>query len=126
VKGFGRRPLRGRSLRVLGPAFESPPRRKPRVGRGADWSGATYGDLKVADEALVRLRGLATGIVRGGNEDDELFCGGCCEARACARRLEKDWRACEDVAFLPRRAAGDEGDRHCEAGCAATVMSCRS
>ena len=33
VKGFGRRPLVGTVVRVLGPAFESPPRRKPRVGR---------------------------------------------------------------------------------------------
>ena len=35
MKGFGRRPLVGRSCRERGPAFESLPRRKPRAGRGA-------------------------------------------------------------------------------------------
>src|SRR5271157_5007712 len=34
VKGFGRRPLaRADRLARLGPAFESPPRKKPRFGR---------------------------------------------------------------------------------------------
>ena len=37
----------GTVVRVAGAAFESLPRRKPRVGRGAVWSGATYGDVRV-------------------------------------------------------------------------------
>src|SRR5271165_5833799 len=34
-------------VRGLGPAFESLPRRNPRAGRGAAWSGAIYGDLRI-------------------------------------------------------------------------------
>ncbi len=49
VKGFGCRPLAGTVVRAVGPAFESLPRRKPRVGRDAVGSGATYGDLGIAD-----------------------------------------------------------------------------
>ena len=76
-----------------------------------------------AGEAPVGLRGLA---VRGGNEGDELICGGFCERRTQARRSERDWRCCAGSGFLLRRAARGEGKRRCEAGSAATVMRCRS
>ncbi len=47
----------GTVVRVVGPAFESLPRRKPRAGRGAVWSGATYGDFRIADGWCVSGRG---------------------------------------------------------------------
>ena len=39
---------------VLGPAFESLPRRKPRVGRDAVWSGAAYGDFRIGTARVCR------------------------------------------------------------------------
>jgi hypothetical protein len=56
-------------------------RSKACHGRNRGWDrgclvGCGYGDFGVADEALVGLRELVAGIVRGGNEDDELFWGG--------------------------------------------------
>ena len=46
------------------------------------------------------------------------------EALRVGRR--RDWRPRADIALVFRRAAGGGGDRRCEAGCAATVMRCRS
>ena len=54
-----------------GPASESLVRRKPRGGRGAVWLGASYGDLRVADGSLVRLRGPEAAILIDGNVGDE-------------------------------------------------------
>jgi hypothetical protein len=42
-----------------------------RGWEGSVWSDAAYGDFGVADEALVGLRELVAGILRGGAEDDE-------------------------------------------------------
>ena len=87
----------------------------------------SYGDFGAGDGAVVGLRGAVARVFLGGNEDDERFRGRACERRAWARRLEKDWRPCEDVAFLLRRATGGEGDRRWAAGSAATtLMRCRS
>jgi len=43
-------------VRDVGPASESLPRRKPRAGRGAVWSSASYGDLRIADGSRVSPR----------------------------------------------------------------------
>ena len=78
------------------------------MGRlGAGSTGPTYGDFEIADEALAGLRALAAERVGGGSGDDELSCGGSFERRAQARRLERDWRPCEDVLFLPRAPRDD-------------------
>src|SRR5271156_6455540 len=64
----------GTAVRVAGPAFESLPRRKPRVGRGAVWSGATtYGDLRMRDGGLAGFRERVAGIVLGGKEGEVRF-----------------------------------------------------
>jgi len=49
----------GTVVPVAGPAFESLPRRKPRGYRGAVWSGAIYGDFRIADDSHVSPRGPA-------------------------------------------------------------------
>src|SRR5271166_1064387 len=58
-------------VRGLGPAFETLPRRKPRAGRGAAWSGASYGDLRIADGSGVSARGPVARNLGGGNDDDD-------------------------------------------------------
>jgi hypothetical protein len=118
-------PLQARGLGA-GPSSESLVRRKPRGGKGAVWSGATYGDFGVADGALVGLWGRVARVVRGWSEDDELFRWRGCELRVWAWGLERVCGRCEDIAFLQRRAAGGEGKRRCAAGSAAIVMRCRS
>jgi len=50
-----------------------PPKEETAGRLGAGWAGVSYGDFGVTEEALVGLRGLVTGIVRGGKEDGELF-----------------------------------------------------
>ena len=125
-EGF-RTPAPNDGVRLLGPASESLPRRKPRGGWRAGSAGPTYGDFGIADEALAGVGALTAGIDRGGSGDDELFCGGFCERRTQARRLERDWRPCEDVGFLLRRAAGGGKKRRGEAEDRATsIMRCRS
>jgi hypothetical protein len=77
-EGFRTPAACGRVVRVAGPAFESLPRRKPRVGKGAVWSGAGYGDFlgrgrsargtSVAGGGDTWRRGyLAAGILGGGD-----------------------------------------------------------
>jgi hypothetical protein len=53
VRGFGRRPSCGTVVRVVGPAFN-----EETAGRkGAGWSGAAYGDLRIADGAALERQG---------------------------------------------------------------------
>ena len=59
VKGFGRRPLAGRSCGIGGPAFESLPRRKPRGGRGC-LLARRYGDLWIGGGSRASEGGAAT------------------------------------------------------------------
>ncbi len=40
-------------------------------------------------------------------------------------RFEKEWRACEDIGFLVRGAAGVEEKRPCEGESAIMIMRCR-
>src|SRR5271166_4366187 len=77
-------------VRGLGPAFESLPRRKPRAGRGAAWSGASYGDLRIADGSGVSARGPVARNLGGGNDDDDRVRSRGCGALALARRSGKD------------------------------------
>jgi hypothetical protein len=125
-EGFGRRPLTGRSCGFRGRRSKaSQGGNRGEVGAGS--AGPTYGDFGLADEALARLRALAAGRVRGGSGGDEVFCAGFCARRTQARRLERDWRACEDVGFVLRRAAGGGKERRCAAdGRATSIMRCRS
>src|SRR5208337_5553591 len=51
---------------VLGPAFESLPRRKPRVGRDAVWSGAAYGDFRSRTGRVCRRGGWRRAILAAG------------------------------------------------------------
>ncbi len=125
LKGFGRRPLAGALGRALGPASESLVRGKPRVGRGADWLGATYGDLKVADGSPMWRRGRKAVGVAVESEHDGPFRGRGCEQRVWERRRESVRGGREDIGLLLRRVAGGAARRGC-VGIAATVMRCRS
>ena len=108
-------PLRRLGVRP-GPAFESLPRRKPRGG-GGRLASATYGDLRIADGWRARRRRPAALGVFGGSDDGGRFRWRRCAAgEALARRSEEDWRPCEDVALVLRRAAGGEGDRRLRGG----------
>ena len=80
----------GTVVRVVGPAFESLPRRKPRGCRGAVWSGATYGDFRIADGSRVSPRGPVARNLGGGNDDDERVRSRGCAALARARRSGED------------------------------------
>src|SRR5271166_2517693 len=127
VKGFGRRPLAGQWCVVRG--------RRSKASQGGNrgqegapvWSGATYGDFRIADGSGVWPRGPVARNLGGGNDDDDRV-----RSRGCGRLVQawhsaEDWRRREDIAFLLRRAVGDEGKRRCEAGGAATIiMRCRS
>ena len=111
---------------VLGPAFESLPRRKARVGMDAVWSGAAYGDFRIADGSRLSPRGLVARNLGGGTDDGRRVWSRVCAGLARARRSEKDCRPCEDIALLLRRAAGGEEKRRCEGDSAAMNMRCRS
>ena len=71
IRGF-RTPALCRTVAgVLGPAFESLPRRKPRVGGDAVRSGAAYGDFRIGDGLRFSPRGwwrpiLAAGLTMAG------------------------------------------------------------
>ena len=80
----------GTVVRVVGPAFESLPRRKPRGCRGAVWSGATYGDFRIADGSRVSPRGPVARNLGGGNDDDERVRSRGCAALARARWSGED------------------------------------
>ena len=58
---------------VLGPGFESLPRRKPRVGREAVWLGAAYGDFRLADGSRLSPRRLVARNLGGGTGDADVF-----------------------------------------------------
>jgi hypothetical protein len=109
-----------------GPAFESLPRRKPRTGRGAVWSGATYGDFGVADGALMGIPRPVGRIVAGGSDHGGRGWPRVCAGLARARRSEEDWRPRENIGFLLRRAEEGEEKRRCEVGSAVMIMRCRS
>ena len=119
-EGFRTPAFCGTVVRALRPAFESLPRRKPRVGRDAVWSGATYGDFRMADSSRMPPRGLvACSLASGIGDGGEVRSRGCA-GLARARRSEEDWRPCEDIVSLLRRTAGSNSDRRCEAGCELT------
>src|SRR5271165_7403562 len=96
-------------VRGLGPAFETLPRRKPRAGRGAAWSGASYGDLRIADGSGVSARGPVARNLGGGNDDDERVRLRGCAALARARRsgrpddLERTSASCPGARVGRRR-----------------------
>ncbi len=64
AKGFGRRPLGGRSGGLWGRRTKAS-QGGNRGEVGAGWAGAPYGDFGVTDQALVALRELVTRIVHG-------------------------------------------------------------
>ncbi len=109
VKGFGRRPLAGRSCVVRG--------RRSKASQGGNrgeegtpvWSGATYGDFRIADGSRVSPRGPVARNLGGGNDDDERVRSRGCAGLAWARRSGEDWRPREDVGFLLRRAGMVKG-----------------
>ena len=114
-------------MRDLGAGVRKPPKEETAGRKGAVWSGATYGDLRIAGGRLVGLRERVARIVLGGSEDDGVFRGRGCEGRVWARRLEGTCGSCERNALLPRRAAEGEEKWRCEAGSSATIiMRCRS
>ena len=90
VKGFGRRPLAGRSCVVRG--------RRSKASQGGNrgqegapvWSGATYGDFRIADGSRVSPRGPVARNLGGGNDDDERVWSRGCAALARARRSGED------------------------------------
>jgi hypothetical protein len=69
-------------MREAGAGVRKPPKEETARRKGGVWSGATYGDFGVAEEAVVGLWRLVAGILRGGNEDDERVGGGSCEGLA--------------------------------------------
>ena len=73
TEGFRRPALCRRAGLGAGPASESLVRRKPRAGKGAGWSGATYGDFGVADGSAIWRRGPEAASFSGGFENDALF-----------------------------------------------------
>src|SRR5271166_4590797 len=86
VKGFGRRPLSGRSRVARG--------RRSKASQGGNrgeegapvWLGATYGDFRIADGSRVSPRGPVARNLGGGNDDDERVRSRGCAALARARR----------------------------------------
>src|SRR6516164_9205023 len=124
VKGFGRRPLAGRSCAMWG--------RRSKASQGGNrgqegalfWLGAIYGDLRSAYGSGVSARWREARSVAGGGDDGERVRLQGCARLAQARRSEEGWRPCAGVASLLRR--GGEGKWRCEGGSAAMVMRCRS
>ena len=92
-------------MRAPGAGVRKPPKEETAGRNGRCFGWARPMGIGVADEALVGLRELVAGILRGWNEDDERVGGGSCRGLASARRLEKDCRAGEDSALMFRRAA---------------------
>src|SRR5271165_1836852 len=90
VKGFGRRPLGGRSCAVWG--------RRSKASQGGNrgqegarlGSGASYGDLRIADRSGVSARGPVARNLGGGNDDDDRVRSRGCGALALALRSGKD------------------------------------
>ena len=112
--------------RGSGAGVRKPPKEETAGRKGAVWSGAAYGDLKVAAGALMGVPRPAGRIVAGGTDDSGGVWSGVCAGLAQARRSEEDWRPREDIGFLLRRAEEGEEKRRCEAGSAVMIMRCRS
>ena len=72
-EGFRMPAPSGTVVRDVGPAFESLPRRKPRVGRALFCSGANYGDLGIADGWRASPRWRVVCGFGGGNVDGWRF-----------------------------------------------------
>jgi hypothetical protein len=125
VKGFGRRPLSGRSS-ALGAGVRKPPKQETAGRKGAGWSGASYGDLRIAGGSRVWRGRAAERSLAVGTDDGERVGSGKCAGLAQAWRSDEDWRPRENIGFLLRLAGGGEGKRGCAAGGVATVMRCRS
>jgi hypothetical protein len=107
--------------------------RRPKASQGGNrgkvggpFGERAYGDLRVADGRRARRRRPAAFCVVGGSGDGGGFRWRRCAGARRSHRSKEDWRACAGVVLVFRRAAGGEGDRRCEAGRVATVMSCRS
>ena len=126
IRGFRTPALCRTVVGVLGPGFESLPRRKPRVGRDAVWSCAAYGDFRLADGSRLSPRGLVACNLGGGTNDGRRVWSRVCAGLAWARRSEEDWRLREDIGFLLRRAVRGEEKPCGEAGSAVMIMRCRS
>ena len=88
--------------------------------------GAAYGDLKVADGALMGIPRPTGRIVAGGSDHGGRGWPRVCAGPARARRSEEDWRPRENIGFLLRRAEKGEEKRRCEVGSAVMIMRCRS
>src|SRR5271165_4312117 len=90
VNCFGRRPLGGRSCAVWG--------RRSKASQGGNrgqegarlGSGASYGDLRIADRSGVSARGPVARNLGGGNDDDDRVRSRGCGALALALRSGKD------------------------------------
>jgi hypothetical protein len=110
----------------FGAGVRKPSKEETAGRKGAGRAGATYGDLKVGAGAPGGVAGPGGWVFAEGGEDG----GGIGLRRwaglALALRLEKDCRACEDIGFRLRRAAGGAEKRVREGESAAMVMRCRS
>ena len=104
-----------------------PPKEETAGRKGADWSGTTYGDLRIADGWGASRRGPVARMLRGGNNDGELIRSRGCAGLARVWRLERMCGPCERNAFLLRGAAEGEEKRRCEVeGAETIIMKCRS
>ena len=74
------------------------------MGRDAVWSGAAYGDFRIADGSRLSPRGRVARNLGGGTDDGRRVWSGGCAGLARARRLERRRGACERNALLVRRA----------------------
>ena len=109
-----------------GAGVRKPPKEETAGRKGAVWSGAAYGDFRIADGSRLSPRGLVARNLGGGTDDGRCVWSRVCAGLARARRSEEDWRPRKDIGFLLRRAEEGEEKRRCEAGNAATIMMCRS
>ena len=90
IRDFGRWPFAGRSCVVRG--------RRSKASQGGNRgqegapvrSGATYGDLRIADGSRVSPQGPVARNLGGGNDDDERVRSRGCAALARARRSKED------------------------------------
>jgi hypothetical protein len=126
IRGFRTSALWRSVVGVLGPAFESLPRRKPRVGRDAVWSCAAYGDFRIAAGSRLSPWGLVARNLGGGTNDGRRVWSRVCAGLAWARRSEEDWRPREAIGFLLRRAVRGKEKPCGEAGSAVMIMRYRS
>jgi hypothetical protein len=109
-----------------GAGVRKPPKEETAGRKGAVWSGAAYGDFRIADGSRVSPRGVVARNRGGGTDDGGRVWSRVCAGLAQARRSEEDWRPRENIGFLLRRAEEGEEKRRCEVGSAVTIMRCRS